>query len=70
MFDCERPGCGHPLAVHDPCYAVVATDDDTGEPILCDCDAFVPADRKARVARLTNTDQDETDALLREAARQ
>lgn len=40
-MDCEREGCGHPLALHDPCSK-------------CDCDAYEPADRKERVAMLTD----------------
>lgn len=38
---CEREGCGHPLAVHDPCS-------------ICGCPGYEPADRKARAALLTD----------------
>lgn len=40
-MDCEREGCGHPLAFHDPCNK-------------CDCAGYQPAARKERVARLTD----------------
>jgi hypothetical protein len=44
-MDCERSGCGHPLAIHDPCTATA-----------CPCRAYEPADRKARVAVLTDVE--------------
>lgn len=40
-MDCEA--CGHPLGFHDPCSK-------------CDCPAYQPADRKVRVASLTDID--------------
>lgn len=40
-MDCERKGCGHPLALHNPCSR-------------CACRAFEPADRKEWVATLTD----------------
>lgn len=40
-MDCEREGCGHPLAFHDPCSK-------------CDCPGYEPADRKERIAMLTD----------------
>ena len=42
-MDCERKGCGHPLALHDPCSAP-----------KCRCTAYQPADRKERVASITD----------------
>lgn len=42
-MDCERPGCGHPLNLHDPCAAKG-----------CRCRAYEPTDRKQRVALLTD----------------
>lgn len=41
-MDCERKGCGHPLAFHDPCS-------------ICDCPGYEPAERKRRAAMLTDT---------------
>lgn len=38
---CERQGCGHPLAVHDPCS-------------ICGCAGYQPEDRKIRAAMLTD----------------
>lgn len=40
-MDCEA--CRHPLALHDPCSAA-----------RCRCTAYQPADRKERVAMLTD----------------
>lgn len=42
-MDCERKSCGHPLALHDPCSAP-----------KCRCRSYQPADRKERVAMLTD----------------
>ena len=43
-MDCERKGCGHPLAVHDPCSVA-----------KCNCRAYLPRDRKQRAAAITDT---------------
>lgn len=48
-MNCERKGCGHPLAVHDPCTAMLAS----GK--ACRCKAYTPADQKARAAAITDT---------------
>lgn len=40
-MDCKKKGCGHPLAVHDPCS-------------LCRCRAFTPTAQKRRAAMLTD----------------
>ena len=56
-MDCERKGCGHPLAVHDPCSVA-----------KCRCRGYLPRDRKVRVATLTDVvpPPRETLAALRE----
>jgi hypothetical protein len=41
MMDCEREGCGHPLGFHDPCSK-------------CDCEGYLPVDRRVRVAAITD----------------
>lgn len=48
-MDCEREGCGHPLALHDPCTVKG-----------CRCGAYEPAGRKARVAELTDIPEPRT----------
>lgn len=45
-MDCERPKCGHPLALHDPCSVPG-----------CGCAGYEPADRKARAALITDVDK-------------
>lgn len=45
-MDCERKGCGHPLAVHDPCSV-----------LGCACTAYEPADRKSRAAAITDVQE-------------
>lgn len=45
-MDCERKGCAHPLAVHDPCSAP-----------RCLCAGYEPGDRKARAALITDVDK-------------
>lgn len=57
-MDCERKGCGHPLAVHDPCSAD-----------RCKCRSFVPVARKKRVALLTDVTDAEVARILKETRR-
>ena len=42
-MDCKRKGCGHPLALHDPCSAEG-----------CKCSSFVPKARKEQLAELSD----------------
>lgn len=52
LFACERKGCGHPMNRHNPCNAPVGKGKRRWS---CGCPAFLPEDRAARMARLTDT---------------
>lgn len=58
---CERRGCGHAMNLHNPCNAKVVRGK---KERLCGCEAFLPEDRRRRMALLTDT----SDATLPKAS--
>lgn len=57
-MNCEREGCGDPLAIHDPCSRKG-----------CKCRSFVPQARKRNVAKLTDLTDEQIAAALRDHPR-